>query len=442
MPPIVDKSKITRICIDDFALRKRYTYGTVMIDWDTHRVIDMIPTRETKDVSEWLATYPNIKMISRDGSSGYSSAGTRAHPDAIQVTDRFHLIKNLSEIIDRYIRNTFPARVEIDTGAEIPEEMKCLYNTANRSQRIRYAQQKHEEGLTTQEIAYLLHTSTNTIGRYLAIPGDKIPEDHAIVRERQHKEAVGKKQLEVEYIRKLYADGMSVSDIARETHHTLKTVNNYLDPTYKPVNGHYDLKRRGKITEYEHDILQMRSKGKTYREIHQYIKEKGYTGTTAAIRVYMQKERAHARTSGGQGKEFVQRISLTRLLYKSIEEVKMITKSQYEAVLKQYPELAKLYDLLKEFNRILFSKKPDDLEQWLKQASTFSMIPELQSFVEGMRRDQNAVKNAILNNYNNGLAEGSVTKIKLIKRIMYGRNSFDLLKSKLLMHELLYVDIN
>ncbi len=58
-------------------------------------------------------------------------------------------------------------------------------------------------------------------------------------------------------------------------------------------------KRRGKITEYEHDILQMRSKGKTYREIHQYIKEKGYTGTTAAIRVYMQKERAHARTSGG-----------------------------------------------------------------------------------------------------------------------------------------------
>ena len=146
MPPIVDKSKITRICIDDFALRKRYTYGTVMIDWDTHRVIDMIPTRETKDVSEWLATYPNIKMISRDGSSGYSSAGTRAHPDAIQVTDRFHLIKNLSEIIDRYIRNTFPARVEIDTGDEIPEEIKCLYNTANRSQRIRYAQQKTRGG--------------------------------------------------------------------------------------------------------------------------------------------------------------------------------------------------------------------------------------------------------------------------------------------------------
>ena len=86
--------------MDDFALKKRYTYGTVMVDWDTHRIVDMIQSRESNEVSQWLSTYPSITMISRDGSSGYASAAARAHPDAIQVTDRFHLIKNLSDLID------------------------------------------------------------------------------------------------------------------------------------------------------------------------------------------------------------------------------------------------------------------------------------------------------------------------------------------------------
>lgn len=149
--------------MDDFALKKRYTYGTVMVDWDTHRIVDMIQSRESNEVSQWLSTYPNITMISRDGSSGYASAAARAHPDAIQVTDRFHLIKNLSDLIDRYIKNTFPSRVEIEATSEPTEEMNCLYNTANRSQRIRYAHTKYKEGLTMQEIAYLLHTSAGTV---------------------------------------------------------------------------------------------------------------------------------------------------------------------------------------------------------------------------------------------------------------------------------------
>ena len=67
-------------------------------------------------------------------------------------------------------------------------------------------------------------------------------------------------------------------------------------------------------------------------------------------------------------------------------------------------------------------------------------IPELQSFVEGISRDLTAVKNGIIHSYNNDLAEGSVNKIKVIKRIMYGRNSFELLKAKVLFHELFHVE--
>ena len=74
MPAIVDKSSITKVCVDDFALRKRFSYGTVMVDLESHRIIDLIPSRETTDVANWLATFPNIQVISRDGAAAYSSA--------------------------------------------------------------------------------------------------------------------------------------------------------------------------------------------------------------------------------------------------------------------------------------------------------------------------------------------------------------------------------
>lgn len=66
--PSGDKSQIKKICVDDFALRKRYTYGTVMINIEDHKIVDMIPSREMSDVTKWLSTFPNIEIVSRDGS--------------------------------------------------------------------------------------------------------------------------------------------------------------------------------------------------------------------------------------------------------------------------------------------------------------------------------------------------------------------------------------
>ena len=146
MPAIVDKSSVTKVCVDDFALRKRFSYGTVMVDLESHRIIDLISSRETTDVANWLAIFPNIQVISRDGAATYSSAATGSHPEAIQVSDRFHLIKGLSEAINKYIIREFPARIEIPLTEEVSEERKALYNTANRPLRIRFAHQKRRKG--------------------------------------------------------------------------------------------------------------------------------------------------------------------------------------------------------------------------------------------------------------------------------------------------------
>lgn len=88
--------------------------------------------------------------------------------------------------------------------------------------------------------------------------------------------------------------------------------------------------------------------------------------------------------------------------------------------------------MIKEFHRIIFVKKAEELEAWISKARKHA-IPKLQSFLEGTCKDIEAVKNALTYQYNNWLAEGSVNKIKVIKRIMYGRNSFELLKTKILL---------
>lgn len=98
MPAVVDKSSITKICVDDFAFRKRYTYGTVMVDLETHRIIDLLDSRETSKVEEWLKSYPNLQVISRDGAQTYASEATNSHPEALQISDRFHLLKSKRSI--------------------------------------------------------------------------------------------------------------------------------------------------------------------------------------------------------------------------------------------------------------------------------------------------------------------------------------------------------
>ena len=134
-------------------------------------------------------------------------------------------------------------------------------------------------------------------------------------------------------------------------------------------------------------------------------------------------------------KEFVQRRSLCRLIYKKLEDIAGLSQEQYDAVIKRYPVLGSLYESIRDFQRIVFSKKVDEFDEWLSRISRYE-IPEIITFLEGMRKDILAVKNSITYPYSNGLAEGSVNKIKLAKRIMFGRNSFELLKTKLLLNEI------
>ena len=122
------------------------------------------------------------------------------------------------------------------------------------------------------------------------------------------------------------------------------------------------------------------------------------------------------------------------MLYRSIEKVKEITNDQLYEIYRQYPDLKMLFYCLKEFRALLLKNSNSSLNEWLNNAEKLE-IQELETFINGIRNDQDAVENAIRYSYSNGLAEGSVNKLKSIKRIMYGRCQFNLLRSKVLLLE-------
>ena len=167
-----------------------------MVNLDTHRIIDIIDSRETKKVEEWLKSYPNLKVISRDGAQTYSSAASNAHPDAVQVSDRFHLLKNLSDAVEKYMHRLFPSRLIIPAITANPQ-MQALYDTRNRAERIVFAHRKRNEGYTINDIALLLHSATTTVREYLAIPENEIPEIQENARERQYIQGLENKQLAI-----------------------------------------------------------------------------------------------------------------------------------------------------------------------------------------------------------------------------------------------------
>ena len=98
-------------------------------------------------------------------------------------------------------------------------------------------------------------------------------------------------------------------------------------------------------------------------------------------------------------------------------------------IIQRYPAIENIINLVNEFKHLLESKNVEKLGEWIEKANNLK-IRKIDKFVNGLKRDIQAVRNAIIYEYNNGLAESSVNKLKVIKRIRYGRNTFEMLRQK------------
>jgi len=365
-----------------------------MVDIDTRRVVDMIESRETDDVSRWLKSYPNIKVVARDGSSQYAAAITEAHPGAIQVNDRFHLLKNLTDHAKQHIAQTVTSRFRVKTDEDKPDGKQ---------------------------------------GGYWEKGGCHGPD----LLERRHSASVGRKLATVEKVRSLASKGTPVTDIARECGIDRKTVQRYLDPGFDPESSHYGSSMPSKLEPYKKKIDSMLKDRRKFKEIESAVRKDGYVGSGSAIRMYATRSRRLLKAVNEgllEGTELIERKWLVKLLYRPAEDVKGITAGQVDSVIAEHPEISTLYDTVRSFKEMVFAKKDEDVDAWIEAALECG-IDGIVSFANGLSADLKAVKNAVALDYSNGLAEGSVNKIKVIKRIMYGRCSFTLLRNKTLIRE-------
>ena len=286
----MDNFSVKSICIDDFALKKRQRYGTVMVNIETGKIVDMIESREKDDVRRWLLKYPNIRIVSRDGSHAYAAAVTEACPNAMQVSDRFHLVKNLADRANVVFQRMFQGRIAIPATSDT-QDMRYQVLIGTKTDRIRLVKKLSNEGRTLDEISILTGLSMNMTQKYKNMSTDTILYERQTVRGIEHENAVQKTLERANHVKSLKESGLNVSQISKKTGFTLAVVKIYLSSDFTPVSGHYGKQREGKLEPYRDEIFRWRAEGLKYREIHDRIKEKGYTGTQDAIRGFISKER-------------------------------------------------------------------------------------------------------------------------------------------------------
>ena len=391
-PPV---GQVKAVGIDDFAWKRGKRYGTVIVDLQTHDLLDLLPDREAESVKHWLLAHPEIEIVSRDRAGAYADGADQGAPQAQQIADRRHVCKNLGDAVQEYITRQKiqmppPPSQNITTGevasactpAPVPDPGPCRYASQAKRERkqavVDQAKHLHEQGNSTYEIAASLHLARNTVRRYLRLEGPVQPTP----RTRRLS------QLDpfYDYLTQRWNDGCS--------------------------NAH---------------------------QLFEELQQKGYRGGETTVRSFVARlrkgvagmARPPKQAKTGEASSSASPRELSRLLSKQEEDLTAEEKSDLARLLESSPEVKLVHHLLQAFLQMLRERRPERLNGWMKEARE-SGVKELGSFVVGSERDYDAVRAGLTFHWSQGPVEGTVNKIKTHKRLMYGRASFTLLRQKLL----------
>jgi transposase len=331
----------------------------------------VVPSRQQPEVIEMLKQFKNAGTVTRDFSKTYKAAIDVALPNAKQIVDRFHILKNLTDDILVYLKRKVGDKIKIVDPSIAPIPEKEVLNERER--------RKLETGLRKWEV--------------------------------------------IEEVQQLKQAGKNHTEIAKMLQITRPTVIKYLAIKEPPIDS-----RPCKLDSYIPRIKELLLCGYNYTEIFNRIKEDGYTGQISLYNSKMKGIRWEVKNKV----HYLKRSDIKRLLYAPIEKIKDEQKRKNLLYyLEEQPELKQVLELVSDFKIVLLGKDETKLESWIEKAESYE-IAEIDSFIKLIRWDMEAVKNAITYSYSNGLTEGHNNKIKVIKRQMYGRCKFDLLRLKIL----------
>ena len=394
--------------VDDWALRRGQRYGTVLVDLERRRVIDLLPDREAATFAAWLAAHPGVEIISRDRGGAYGEGARQGAPEAIQIADRFHLVHNLVDALERVCTRHHAA---LRTAAEAVGPSPASRQDAREQARVR-----RYSGLPNN------------------CPGPTVPERRSADR-RARRLAL------YEQVVACAQAGTPKQRIARELGISRHTVVAWLAVGHFPERGVPARRGPTLLTPYADQIAAYYDAGgDNAAELARRLTALGYRGTPITVhRAWATLRRARPRaatdaaTAAPPTRVPVPVPSprqVAWLLRKTDMQLTDDERAYRTSLDAACPALAEARTLGDRFVRMLHARDPNDLGPWLAAAAT----TELRRFAAGIQRDRDAVLAALCFRWSNGQVEGQVHRIKLVKRSMFGRASFRLLRARVLHH--------
>jgi transposase len=384
--------------VDDWAWRKGHRYGTILVDLERHQPIDLLPDRESGTLEHWLESNPSVEIISRDRAGAYAEGARQGAPAAVQIADRFHLLCNLTQTLHRILER-FAGTLQ---KLQLPES-----ETAS---------------TTSVMTSSMVNVSSPAVANATGTP--------AFNPQQQQRREKRKEQYEA--IKAAQQSGLNKSAIAQQFGVSRTTVRRLLKAEEFPERA--PRRRRTALAPFC-DYLKKRWEEGCHNasQLCRELRKQGYTGQRSRIKEYVHPWRAEvpAPRKGGATRKLPNLRSVAFWLTKLPEQRKTTEQVWVSVVTGAQPEIATAEKLGKEFRDLFRNRDGDGLDAWLK-ASDASGIPELKGFAAGIQRDHAAVRAGIIQTWSNGQVEGQVHRLKLLKRQMYGRASFDLLRARVL----------
>ena len=387
--------------VDDFALRKGQVYGTVVADAESGDVIDLLPDREAGTLEEWLRAHPGAEVICRDRAGAYAEGAAAGAPGAIQVADRWHLWHNLGEYAEKAVVAHRGCLTAAAPGA--PD---------GPSGDAPSGEQAPPDGLL------------DVHGRERALVS-RTRERHAAVHELLHaghsqREAAGILGLSPRTVNRFAREPDAASLLVKAT-----SRENKLDP-FKP---YIDRRQNEGLT----------SAAALHAEMAATL---GWTGSVRAVERYVRQFRAaDGRTRAGRttrpapaAPPVPKTRQITRWLLSRPASLDPGDQAKLAVITASCPHLDALAGHIRSFAEMMTRRQGLlALEDWLTAVEADDQ-PQLHSFANGIRRDQQAVTAGLALPCSSAAMEGNVNKIKMIKRQMYGRAGFALLRKRVILH--------
>ena len=380
------------LAVDDWAWRRGHRYGTVLVDLERNRVVDLLPDRQAETLASWLRQHPGVAFIARDRAGAYADGARQGAPDAVQVADRWHLLRNLGDAVQ--------ALADRHGGA------------------LRRAAQVTAE---TRPVA-------------IVAPA-KPPPDESVPRpptqaQRTSQAAFARRQARYEEAARLQADGVSLSRIAALLGAERKTVRGWLR------RGHAALwskpRRGGQLAVHAAFLDRRWAEGcHNAAQLWRELVTLGFRGRPSTVRRWAGQRRATEPRSAKALPSVWQLPSRRRIAYLLMADAATLGETERAFVtwlLDAEPALAVALAVAKRLHRVLCRDASESLADVLAAAEGTSLT----HFAAQLQRDAEAIQAALELPWTTSPAKGQINRIKMLKRTMYGRAGFDLLRARVL----------